>query len=113
MTSRGEIWWADLGEPVGSRPASVRPVLVVQADSFNRSRLATVIVAVMTSNLALAEAPGNVLLETHRTRLPKDSVVNVSSLVALNRAELTERVSELSVSAMQEVDAGLRLVLGL
>ncbi|WP_102127257.1 type II toxin-antitoxin system PemK/MazF family toxin [Deinococcus planocerae] len=113
VIARGEIWWADLGEPIGSRPAYVRPVLVVQADSFNRSRIATVIVAVMTSNLARAAAPGNVLLETNRTRLPKDSVVNVSSLVALNRAELTERVSALSVSAMQEVDAGLRLVLGL
>lgn len=113
MIVRGEIWWADLGEPVGSRPAFVRPVLTVQADSFNRSRLATVIVAVLTSNLALASAPGNVLLEAHRTRLPKDSVVNVSALVTLNKTELTERVSELSVAAMQEVDAGLRLVLGL
>lgn len=113
MISRGEIWWADLGEPVGSRPAFIRPVLVVQADSFNRSRIATVIVAVLTSNLALRAAPGNVLLEAHRTRLPKDSVVNVSALVTLNRVELTERVSQLSVTAMQEVDAGLRLVLGL
>ncbi len=113
MIVRGEIWWADLGAPVGSRPAFVRPVLVVQADSFNRSRLATAIVAVLTSNLALASAPGNVFLETHRTKLPKDSVVNVSALLALNKAELTERISELSVAAMREVDAGLRLVLGL
>jgi mRNA interferase MazF len=113
VIARGEIWWADLGAPSGSRPASIRPVLVVQADSFNRSRIATVVAAVLTSNLARATAPGNVLLETHQSRLPKDSVVNVSSLIALNRAELTERVSALSVSAMQEVDAGLRLVLGL
>ncbi|MDL2342942.1 type II toxin-antitoxin system PemK/MazF family toxin [Deinococcus sp. MIMF12] len=113
VISRGELWWADLGEPVGSRPALIRPVLVIQADSFNRSRIATVIAAVLTSNLALADAPGNVLLEAHRTRLQKDSVVNVSALVTLNKAELTERVSELSVTAMQEIDAGLRLVLGL
>lgn len=86
---------------------------MVQADNFNRSRIATVIAAVMTSNLALAEAPGNVLLEAHRTRLPKDSVVNVSALATLNKTELTERVSPLSVAAMGEVDAGLRLVLGL
>lgn len=113
MISRGEIWWADLGEPVSSRPAFIRPVLVVQADSFNRSRIATVIAAVLTSNLSLADAPGNVLLATHRTRLPRDSVVNVSALVTLNKSELTERVSELSVTAMQEVEAGLRLALGL
>lgn len=113
VIERGELWWADLGEPVGSRPALIRPVLVIQADSFNRSRIATVIAAVLTSNLALADAPGNVLLEAHRTRLQKDSVVNVSALVTLNKAELTERVSELSVTAMQEIDAGLRLVLGL
>lgn len=113
VVARGELWWADLGEPVGSRPAFIRPVLVVQADSFNRSRVATVIVAVLTSNLALAEAPGNVLLEAHRTQLPKDSVINVSALVTLTKSELTGRVSELSVAAMGEVDAGLRLVLGL
>lgn len=113
VISRGELWWADLGEPVGSRPALIRPVLVIQADSFNRSRIATVIAAVLTSNLALADAPGNVLLEAHRTRLQKDSVVNVPALVTLNKAELTEQVSKLSVTAMQEVEAGLRLVLGL
>jgi mRNA interferase MazF len=111
--TRGEIWWADLPEPRGSEPGLRRPVLIVQADSFNRSAIQTVIVAVITGNLRLAEAPGNVLLPAQITGLPRDSVVNVSQLLALDRSFLTEDVSKLPGRLQAEVDAGLRLVLEL
>ena len=109
---RGEVWWADLDEPVGSGPGFRRPMLVVQADPFNRSRIATVVVAAITSNLALAEAPGNVRLSRRGCGLSKESVVNVSQLYTLDRRSLTERAGRLPLSRMTEVDAGLRLVLG-
>lgn len=113
MIQRGEIWWADLGDPSGSGPAGNRPVLVVQADAFNRSRLGTVIVAVVTSNLALAEAPGNVLLRQEESGLPRDSVVNVSQLVTLDKRALAERAAVLSFGLQQHVDDAVRLALGL
>src|SRR6185312_9021177 len=92
---RGEIWWADLPEPRRSEPGYRRPVLVIQADSFNRSRIQTVIVAVITSNLGLAEAPGNVLLPARTSGLPRDSVVNVSQMLTLDRDYLSERAGRL------------------
>ena len=92
---RGEIWWADLPEPRRSEPGYRRPVLVVQADAFNRSRIQTVIVAAITSKLGLAEAPGNVLLPARSSGLPRDSVVNVSQLLTLDRGFLTERAGAL------------------
>jgi len=111
---RGQIHWADLGEPRGSEPGYRRPVLVVQSDPFNRSRIATVVVAVLTSNLALAEAPGNVLLLRSTTRLPKDSVANVSQLLSLDRSDLEDKaVCTLPQATMDAVDEGLRLVLAL
>ncbi|MGW5052211.1 type II toxin-antitoxin system PemK/MazF family toxin [Actinokineospora sp. NPDC004072] len=113
MIERGGVHWADLGEADGSRPAKRRPVLVVQADPYNRSRLATVLVAVITSNTKLATAPGNVFLSAAATGLPKDSVVNVTALVTLNKTDLAEAVAALPPSLMREVDAGLRRVLGL
>ena len=111
--TRGEIWWADLAEPRGSEPGFRRPVLVIQADSFNRSHIQTVIVAVISSNLLLAEAPGNVFLPARATGLPRDSVVNVSQLLTLDRLFLAEHVSTLPVRLQAAVDAGLRLVLEL
>src|SRR5215472_7446219 len=87
---RGEVWWADLPQPRRSEPGYRRPVVVVQADSFNRSRIQTVIVAVITSNVELAQAPGNVLLPARSAGLPRDSVVNVSQLLTLDRSFLTE-----------------------
>jgi mRNA interferase MazF len=108
---RGEIWWADLPEPRRSEPGYRRPVLVVQADSFNRSRIQTAIVAVITGNLELARAPGNVLLPAHSTGLPRDSVVNVSQLLTLNRTFLTEHAGTLPMRLQGSVDEGLRLVL--
>lgn len=110
---RGELWWASLPGPTGSGPGYRRPVLVVQANAFNESRIATVIVAVVTSNLALAEAPGNVRLAKSDSGLPKPSVVNVSQVLTLDRTLLTAKVKALPGKAMARVDEGLLLVLGL
>lgn len=113
MIQRGEIWWADLGEPRGSAPAGNRPVLVVQADALNRSRVGTVIVAVVTSNVALAAAPGNVLVRQEESGLPRDSVVNVSQLITLDKRALAERAAVLPFALQQHVDDGIRLALAL
>jgi mRNA interferase MazF len=113
VIERGGIHWADLGEPDGSRPAKRRPVLVTQADPYNASRLATVLVAVLTSNTKLATAPGNVFLPASATGLPRDSVVNVTALVTLNKNDLAGRVGKLPASLMRDVDTGLRHVLAL
>ena len=110
---RGEIWWASLEEPEGSGPGYRRPVLIVQSDEFNRSRINTVIVATLTSNLALAQAPGNVLLKVRHTGLAKDSVVNVSQVITVDKQCLTEKIKKLERSTMAEVDNGLRLVLSI
>ena len=111
MIAQGEVWWADLGEPSGSAPGFRRPVVVVQGDAFNRSRIATVICVALTSNLHWAEAPGNVLLDAKLTGLPKDSVANVSQLVTLDRAALTERVGALSAGKLELVLLGIDIVL--
>ena len=111
--TRGEIWWADLPDPRGSEPGFRRPVLVIQANSFNQSEIRTVIVAVLTGNLRLAEAPGNVLLPAKVSGLPRDSVVNVSQLLTLDRSFLTEEVGKLPSRTLAEIDAGLKLVLQL
>ena len=108
---RGDIWWANLPAPVGSGPGYRRPVLVIQSNVFNSSRIGTVIVAAITSNLDLARAPGNVLLSTAQSGLQKDSVVNVSQLATLDQRILTERVTSLPEDVMVRVDAGLTLVL--
>ena len=110
---RGEVWWASLPAPAGSGPGYRRPVVIVQADAFNRSRIRTVIVAAVTSNLRLADAPGNVRLTGRGIGLECDSVVNVSQLVTLDRAFLTERVGRVPAPKLRELDEGLRLVLAL
>jgi mRNA interferase MazF len=113
VISRGGIYWADLGEPGGSRPAKRRPVVVVQSRPYNASRLATVVVAVITSNTALATMPGNVFLPAVATGLPRDSVVNVTALATLNKADLEGPVGRAPDELMREVDRGLRRVLGI
>lgn len=113
MIRRGEIWWASLPKPTGSGPGFRRPVLVVQADDFNASRIQTVVAVIITSNLALAAAPGNVLCSRKQTRLPRDSVVNVSQLITLDKGLLTDRVSTLNRRLLSQIEAGLRLVLSL
>jgi len=110
---RGEIWWANLPTPVASEPGYRRPVLIVQSDEFNRSRIRTVIAAVLTTNLRLADAPGNILVTTDETGLPENSVVNVSQVITVDKSFLTEQVSQVSDRTILLVDEGLRLVLGL
>lgn len=113
VTERGCVCWADLGRAVGSRPAKRRPILVIQADSYNESRLATVLVAVITSNTALAAMPGNVFLPASATGLPRDSVVNVTAVVTLNKSDLSDHVGRVPDALLHEVDRGLRRVLDL
>ena len=113
VIERGDVWWADSGEPGGSEPGDRRPILVVQSDSFNRSRLRTVVAVVLTSNVRLIDAPGNVLLPAKSTGLPKDSVVNVSRIITLDRDFLDERSGRIHGSLLKDVENGLRLVLDL
>ena len=113
VIKRGDIYWADLGPPTGSRPARRRPVLIVQSEPYNVSRLATVLAVVITSNTALAAMPGNVFLPAKVTGLPRDSVVNVTALITLNKTDLTGRVGDVPPSLMASVDGGLRRVLDL
>lgn len=113
MIARGSIILADLGPPSGSRPAKRRPVLIIQADPFNASRLATVLAAVITSNTALASMPGNVFLPSATTGLPKDSVANVTALVTLDKSDVGEPAGQATLELMREIDRGLRTVLAL
>jgi mRNA interferase MazF len=110
---RGEIWWASLPEPEGSGPGYRRPVLIVQSNEFNRSRINTLIVAVITSNMALASAPGNVHLGPRSSGLPKESVVNISQLITVDRRFLTGKIKSIDPQKMKEVEDGLRLILAI
>ncbi|MEM9006423.1 MAG: type II toxin-antitoxin system PemK/MazF family toxin [Cyanobacteria bacterium P01_F01_bin.86] len=110
---RGEIWWASLPEPVGSEPGYRRPVLVIQTDTFTQSRISTIIVVIITSNIQLAEAPGNVLLPRRISGLSRDSVVNVSQILTIDKTYLVERIGSLPDYLQEEVDEGLRTVLHL
>ena len=112
MISQGEIWWADLPAPVGSGPGFRRPVVVVQGDALNRSRLATVVCVPLTSNLRWADAPGNVLLAARTTGLPQDSVANVSQIIALDQSLLDERAGKLPRAKLELLLSGLDVVLG-
>ena len=113
VIERGEVWWADLGEPDGSEPGYRRPVVIVQSDAFNRSRLRTVIAVALMTNVRLVEAPGNVLLPAKATGLPKDSVANVSQVMTVDRDFLLERAGRVRGQLLKDVDKGLRLVLAL
>ena len=113
MVKRGEIWWADLGPLKGSGPAYNRPVIIVQDDSFNSSRIHTVLLVPLTTTLRLATAPGNVLLPARATGLPMDSVANVSQLTSIDQNLLREKKGRLGGDLMKRVEEGLRLVLGL
>jgi mRNA interferase MazF len=108
---RGEIWWADLPNSVGSEPGYRRPVLVIQDDVFTQSRINTVVVVIITSNTQLAEAPGNVLLPREVSGLSRDSVANVSQILTVDKTFLTERIGSLPDYLQEEVDEGLRMVL--
>ena len=110
---RGEVWWASMRDPVGSEPGRRRPILVISSDEFNRSRIRTVLVAAVTGNLRLSEAPGNVPVEAPESGLPRDSVVNVSQVATLDKDFLRDRVGSLGTRTMLAVDDGLRTALGL
>jgi mRNA interferase MazF len=112
VVAQGDVFWADLPEPTGSGPGLRRPVLIVQGDAFNRSRIATVVAVPLTSNQRLAVAPGNVTLRARATGLPKDSVANVSQIVTIDRLLLTERTGHISRNLLQTVLSGINLVLG-
>ena len=109
---QGDVWWADLAEPVGSAPGYRRPVLVIQGDALNHSKLETVVCVVLTSNLQWAQAPGNLLLPAKATGLPKDSVANASQIITVDRAQLTEWVGVLPPRTMKVILAGVDVVLG-
>lgn len=109
---QGDVWWADLPDATGSGPGFRRPVVVVQGNPFNRSRVATVVCVPLTSNLTWAGAPGNPLLSTKATRLPKDSVANASQIITIDRALLTERVGRLAPKHLEQILHGIDVVLG-
>lgn len=113
VVRRGEVWWATLPEPLGSEPGYRRPIVVVQADTFNESQINTLIGVALTTNLRVAEAPGNVLLSSRQTGLPKDCVANVSQVLTVDKRVLTELVGLLPARLLQRVDEGLRLALDL
>jgi mRNA interferase MazF len=113
MVNRGEIWWANLAEPSGSEPGFTRPILVIQADSFNKSNINTIIAVAITSNTRLAYAPGNVALSKSKSELTKDSVINVSQVITLDKESLNEVIGKLDKLTMQKVDNGIRLVLSI
>jgi len=110
---RGEIWWATLRLPRASEPGYRRPVVIVQSDEFNRSDISTTIVAAISSNLRLAEAPGNIYLKRRESGLPKDSVINVSQLLTLDKTFLSEKAGKLSARRMLLLEESLRLVLSI
>ena len=112
MISQGEVWWAEIPHPTGSGPGFRRPVVVVQGDALNRSRIATVVCVPLTSNLRWADAPGNVLLPAKTTTLPKDSVANVSQIVALDKTLLIERVGKIAAAKVNLLLSGINVVLG-
>lgn len=111
MIVRGGVYWVDLGEPRGSRPAKRRPVVVIQSEAYNASQLGTVLAAVVTSNTSLASMPGNVFLPAGASGLSQDSVVNVTAVVTLDKTDLADLVATIPSSLMDDVDRGLRGVL--
>lgn len=113
VIQRGDVWWVDLGEPRGSGPGYRRPVAIIQADTFNRSAIRSVVGVGLTTNLRLVDAPGNVLVPARVAGLPRDSVANVSHIATIDRADLIERAGRLPNELMTAVARGLRLVLDL
>lgn len=113
VIKRGEIWWAALPEPAGSGPGYKRPILIIQSDEFNKSKINTIIAAVITANTRLAAAPGNVLLAPKKSKLPKESVINVSQIITIDKSFLSEKVHTLANDILAQVDEGLKIVLKL
>lgn len=110
---RGEIWWAELPKPNASKPGYSRPVLIIQSDAFNQSKINTILCALITSNIKLADAPGNVFLKKEYSNLPKESVINVSQIITLDKTFLSECVGAVNQQTIKKVEQGIKLVLGL
>jgi len=110
---RGEIWWVDFGLPFGSEPGFKRPAVIMQDDAFNRSRISTVIIIPITTNLRLAEAPGNVLVEKGKVKLSKDSVVVVSQIATIDKRRLIEKIDKMDIEIMKEIEYGIKMILGI
>lgn len=113
IVHRGEIWWANLPASQWSEPGFKRPVFIIQSNPFNESNISTTIAAVITSNLKLAQAPGNILLSKSESLLSKDSVINVSQIITLDKTVLTEFISKPNAQVLKQVNQGLELILGL
>ena len=112
VIAQGEVWWADLAEPIGSAPGYRRPVIILQSDPLNRSQISTVVCVVLTSNLRWSIAPGNVLLTAKRTGLDRDSVANVSQLVTIDKRQLIDRAGKLPRKQMESIFSGIDLIMG-
>ncbi len=113
VIKRGDLWWAELPEPTGSSPGYKRPILIIQSNDFNKSKINTTIAVIVTSNLRLSTAPGNILLSTKKSKLPKKSVINVSQIITVDKAFLSDKIHSLSDKIMSQVDEGVKLVLKL
>jgi mRNA interferase MazF len=111
--TRGELWWADFGLPFGSEPGFKRPVLIIQSDFFNNSRINTVIVIPLTTNLLLAEAPGNILITGDESKLKKDSVIVISQIEAIDRRRLIEKITAVSGETIKKIEDGVMFILGI
>ncbi len=110
---RGEIWWVDLGIPLGSEPGYKRPVIIIQDNSFNKSHIQTVLVASLTTNIDLSEAPGNVFIEKEDSGLSKDSVINISQISTIDKNRLVNKVSQVPLDIIRSIESGLKLILGI
>jgi mRNA interferase MazF len=110
---RGEIWWAEFGTPFGSEAGYTRPVLIVQDDSFNESRIKTIVVLPLTTNLRLLDAPGNVLIRKKESKLADDSVIIAAQLYAIDRGRFQKKISKVSKETMEQIETGLKIVLGI
>ena len=111
VIQQGEVYWIDLGDPTGSAPGYKHPHVVIQNNIFNQSRINTVVVCALTSNLKRATAPGNVLLDEGEGNLPKQSVVNVSQIFTVDKRDLEEKIGMLSTKRVMEILGGIQLVL--
>ena len=111
--TRGELWWADFGIPFGSEPGYKRPVLIIQNDFFNRSRINTTIVIPLTTNLILADAPGNILITKNQSKLKKDSIITISQIEVIDRQRLIEKITKIDRAIMEKVENNIMFVLGI
>ena len=111
--TRGELWWADFGMPFGSEPGYKRPVLIAQNDFFNNSKINTTIVIPLTTNLMLAEAPGNIFITKKESKLKKNSVIVISQITVMDKQRLVEKISKLDRTLMEKIDTNMMFILGI